>query len=171
MGGVHALSPLFSLPPSPHILTSTMPPWTQYIPLVAAVSGSVAASASTGVPLRKSLSFGPQLPHAAFTTQPQVAAASLQWSNDKKSAFKYAEEYAQAFLGHPEGSFRIRDDSYFDATTGIWHVYLRQVTHDGTIEVADGDINLNIRNGQVISYGDSVRLFRPCLSVRIQTFN
>lgn len=28
--------------------------------------------------------------------------------------------------------------------------------HDGTVEVTDGDINLNVLDGKVISYGDSV---------------
>ena len=58
----------------------------------------------------------------------------------------------------------IRKDSYTDEATGITHIYARQYRHG--IEVADGDINLNIKDGVVLSFGDSVsiRLTRLLLS-------
>jgi extracellular elastinolytic metalloproteinase len=55
-----------------------------------------------------------------------------------------------------KGSYRLREDSYRDPTTSVWHLYYRQVFIGGALEVSDGDINLNVLNGQVISYGDSV---------------
>lgn len=53
-------------------------------------------------------------------------------------------------------SFKIRDDSYTDSNTGVTHVYVRQVVNG--LEVADGDINVNIKDGMVLSYGNSVSL-------------
>ncbi|CAE6475211.1 unnamed protein product [Rhizoctonia solani] len=63
---------------------------------------------------------------------------------------------ARVFLGklaYPDDSYFIRKDSYTDENTGISHLYIRQVVNG--LEVADGNINLNIRNGRVLSYGNS----------------
>ena len=54
-------------------------------------------------------------------------------------------------------SYYIRDDSYTDSNTGVTHVYARQTVNG--LEVADGHINLNIKDGLVLSYGNSVGLF------------
>ncbi|QRV88152.1 extracellular metalloproteinase MEP [Ceratobasidium sp. AG-Ba] len=55
----------------------------------------------------------------------------------------------------PNGfEYYIRNDSYTDSNTGISHIYVRQII-DG-IEVADGNVNINIRNGRVLSYGSSI---------------
>lgn len=54
---------------------------------------------------------------------------------------------------HTDGYF-IRKDSYTDTNSGVSHVYVRQVVNG--LEVADGNINLNIRDGKVLSYGNSV---------------
>ncbi|KAG8710674.1 Fungalysin/Thermolysin Extracellular metalloproteinase 5, partial [Ceratobasidium sp. 395] len=43
--------------------------------------------------------------------------------------------------------------SYTDQNSGVIHVYIRQRVAE--LDVANGDINLNIREGQVLSYGDS----------------
>ena len=56
----------------------------------------------------------------------------------------------------PASSFVIRKDSYTDKNTGVSHIYARQYMHG--IEVADGDINVNVKDGVVLSYGDSVRV-------------
>ena len=57
--------------------------------------------------------------------------------------------------GIPGSSFYVRDDSYTDKNTGITHVHVRQTMYG--FEVADGDMNINIKDGKVLSYGDSVR--------------
>ncbi|KAG8895819.1 Fungalysin/Thermolysin Extracellular metalloproteinase 5 [Tulasnella sp. 403] len=125
------------------------------VPLLVAASGVVQASSS--IPTRKSLSFGPQLQHAKFSTAPPSPSftTNLVWNNDRESAIQLAKVYMRDVLGHAEDSYRIRDDSYFDSNNRIWHVYAKQVFHDGLVEVADGDVHLNLRDGQVISYGDS----------------
>jgi extracellular elastinolytic metalloproteinase len=56
-------------------------------------------------------------------------------------------------LGLHEEMFYIREDSYRDTTTGVSHIYLRQIVNG--VEVSNADINLNILDGKVISFGDS----------------
>lgn len=53
-------------------------------------------------------------------------------------------------------SYKIRKDSYTDKNTGVTHVYARQLVNG--LEVTDGDMNINIKNGVVLSYGTSVCL-------------
>ena len=48
----------------------------------------------------------------------------------------------------------LREDSYTDDNTGVTHVYFRQRING--LEVSDGHINVNVKDGVVISYGDSV---------------
>lgn len=133
--------------------------WANLIPIIAALSAGAEAATAKESPLRKTVSFGPQLGHAKYTTSPAHLSTFTTTSNDKKSVFKLADEYVKTVLGHPEGSWKLREDSYLDENTGVWHLYLRQVMHDGNVEVTDGDINLNVLNGKVISYGDSVSCF------------
>jgi extracellular elastinolytic metalloproteinase len=52
--------------------------------------------------------------------------------------------------------YKIRKDSYTDKNTGVTHVYVRQLVNG--LEVTDGDMNINIKDGVVLSYGTSVRL-------------
>ena len=51
-------------------------------------------------------------------------------------------------------SYKIRPDSYTDKNTGVTHAYVRQLVNG--LEVVDGDMNINIKDGMVISYGNSV---------------
>ena len=53
-------------------------------------------------------------------------------------------------------SYKIRKDSYTDKNTGVTHVYVRQLVNG--LEVTDGDMNINIKDGVVLSYGTSVCL-------------
>ncbi|KAG8934443.1 Fungalysin/Thermolysin Extracellular metalloproteinase 5 [Tulasnella sp. 418] len=118
--------------------------------LAATLGAASLAAAHSGVPQRKSLSFGPQLP-SKYSTSPQPHVASLT-SDKPRCDHSVAKAYVKDVLGH-EGEFRVREDSYKDPTTRVTHVYLRQYVNG--IEVADGDININILDGKVISYGDS----------------
>ena len=103
---------------------------------------------------RKSLGFSPELNHRSFNTDPDPLPQHL--ISQSLSAKDIGELYLEHQLNLREGSYRLREDSYQDSTTGIWHLYYRQVVFDGALDVSDGDINLNVLNGQVISYGDSV---------------
>lgn len=106
---------------------------------------------------RKSLSFGPVLPHSQFVVNPTSSsslAATTAQSDPRKVAIDFVNELSAQFAqdGH---SYWVREDSYTDTASGVSHFYFRQLVRD--FEVADGNINVNVYNGKVISYGDSVR--------------
>ena len=103
---------------------------------------------------RKSLAFGPELTHRSFNTSPDPLPQHL--ISQDLSARDIGDLYLEHQLKLEKGSYRLREDSYRDSTTGVWHLYYRQVLIGGAREVSDGDINLNVLNGQIISYGDSV---------------
>lgn len=105
---------------------------------------------------RRSLSFGPVLPHAKFVVHPPGSChtASTRSTDPKQIAAEFVDQLAQT-TGY-EHSFFIREDSYTDTASGVSHYYARQLVQG--LEVADGNININIFNGKVISYGDSVSL-------------
>lgn len=121
---------------------------------------------------RRTMSFGPELPSAIFRT---VVPDDLQPSHIFSSArsrkvphpFDVAREFAkkiipQAALVEVDDeftdvtSFYVRNDSYIDRQTGIAHVYVRQQVHD--TEIVNGGININIdiEDGRILSYGASV---------------
>ncbi|KAG8704267.1 Fungalysin/Thermolysin Extracellular metalloproteinase 5 [Ceratobasidium sp. 395] len=63
-------------------------------------------------------------------------------------------DVAKSFLSdHVPSDYYIRPDSCTDRSFGVAHVYVRQ--RSAQLDVANGDINLNIRDGQLLSYGDS----------------
>ena len=82
--------------------------------------------------------------------------------------FDIAQEFAEKLITPPivlneDGeelrdvvTFYIRPDSYIDKGTGIAHVYLRQRVFG--LGVANGDINVNVnvQDGRILSYGASV---------------
>ncbi|OCH85090.1 hypothetical protein OBBRIDRAFT_763453, partial [Obba rivulosa] len=118
-----------------------------------AAAGLAAAFVSPGathqVSRRKTLGFGPVLPHAEYRTGPFDVAGSFL--DVKEDPF----EVARRFVDHraPESTYYIRDDSYTDKATGVSHVYFRQ--HMYGTEVADANFNVNVKDGIIISYGDS----------------
>ena len=112
---------------------------------------------------RKSLSFGPVLPHARFDTsayQPVPASLYAGSINVHVDPLEVAKSFLDSHVDLDNGvSYVIRGDSYTDKATGVTHVYARQVIQG--VHVADGNINLNIKNGVILSYGDSVRHIFP----------
>jgi extracellular elastinolytic metalloproteinase len=112
---------------------------------------------------RKSLGFGPVHPHAVFRSSPyQIVTNGFLPSSPQSDPIEVARRFVQDHLDGrltPHNTFTIRKDSYTDKNTGVTHVYVRQVVNG--IEVADGDINVNVKDGMVLSYGDSVRHFGP----------
>ncbi|KAG8830292.1 Fungalysin/Thermolysin Extracellular metalloproteinase 5 [Serendipita sp. 399] len=108
---------------------------------------------------RKSLSFGPVLPQAQFILNPAQPASSLAsaattgpYAEPQRIATLFVDDLTSKYAGEGHSYF-IREDSYTDRASGVSHFYIRQLIQG--IEVADGNINLNIHNGRVISYGDS----------------
>jgi extracellular elastinolytic metalloproteinase len=132
--------------------------------IAAGLAGSAIAHAvpihdsDSPVRRRKSLGFGPVHPHAVFHSSPYQIPTNgfLPFGADSdpiEVARLFVEDHLNGRLT-PENTFTIRKDSYTDKNTGVTHVYARQVVNG--IEVADGDINVNVKDGMVLSYGDSV---------------
>jgi len=107
---------------------------------------------------RKSLGFGPAHPHAVYKSSPyQIATNGFTSQDPSTSPYEVAGLFLNDLLRDQlseSNSYKIREDSYVDKNTGVAHVYVRQVVNG--LEVADGDINLNIKDGVVLSYGNSV---------------
>ncbi|CAE7183130.1 unnamed protein product, partial [Rhizoctonia solani] len=95
---------------------------------------------------RKSLGFGFSHPTSDYVTEPQIAPSFAAQADPLDVAHAFLQPYT-------DSDYFIRKDSYTDTNTGVTHVYVRQRIHG--LEVADGDINLNIRDGRVLSFGDS----------------
>ncbi|KAF8966096.1 Fungalysin metallopeptidase-domain-containing protein [Flammula alnicola] len=106
---------------------------------------------------RKSLGFGPEHPHAVFHSSPyQIKTNSFTPVDPAMLPHEIARLFIEDVLMNklsPSSSYKIRDDSYYDRNTGIDHVYVRQLING--LEVADGDMNINIKDGMVLSYGNS----------------
>lgn len=116
-----------------------------------AVAGLASCAVAHSGGARKSLGFGPVHPSAGLRTVAPVAAFARAL-DESVDPMLVAREFMR---GMADGSkFIIRDDSYTDKATGVTHVYVRQLVNG--LEVADGDMNLNIKDGVVLSYGDSV---------------
>ncbi|KAH9475195.1 Extracellular metalloproteinase MEP [Psilocybe cubensis] len=103
---------------------------------------------------RKSLGFGPEHPHAVFKTNPHdinVNGPGNYFSSTPP--MQVARMFLRDYLTPSHGSHVIREDSYTDKNTGVTHVYVKQFVNG--LEVTDGDMNINIKDGQILSYGDS----------------
>lgn len=151
--------------------------------LAAGLAGALAVSAPPPLDngahrLRKTMGFGPEHPHAVFRTDvpPAFQPSASFRASEQPHPFDIAKEFVKNLVPEPSSlkgeldgavTFYVRPDSYVDESTGIAHVYLRQTVFG--IEVADGDVNVNVnaRDGRVLSYGSSVssRLVKSFVSV------
>lgn len=126
--------------------------------VVAGLAGNALGHSPSPVKRRKTLGFGPDHPHAVFHASPyQIKTNGFTPMGADVDPLTVAEVFVTDVLGHQlseSSSFRIRKDSYTDVNTGVSHVYVRQIVNG--LEVADGDMNINIKDGMVISYGSSV---------------
>lgn len=114
------------------------------------------AHSEQALPRRKSLGFGPTLPHATFTTSPP-AHLTISSSFASSDPFDVARSFLNNLLSDLDSehtNYVIREDSYTDTRNGVTHVYANQYVNG--LEVTDGRININIKDGKVLSYGDSV---------------
>jgi extracellular elastinolytic metalloproteinase len=108
-----------------------------------------------GARRRKTIGFGANHPQAGLRTNPPQPASFLG-PNPDSDPIDVAKSFVNELLSNlpsESHSYRIRDDSYTDASTGVTHVYIRQLVNG--YEVADGDLNVNIKDGIVLSYGNS----------------
>ncbi len=133
--------------------------------VIASLAALAVAHSSHSSPtrLRKSLGFGPVHPHAVYHSSPyQITTNGFLPSALIEDPFEVAKLFIEDILANQlsdTSSYRIRKDSYTDKNTGITHVYVRQIVNG--LEVVDGDININIKDGLVISYGNSVSFALP----------
>ncbi|KAI5121545.1 hypothetical protein M0805_002604 [Coniferiporia weirii] len=127
-----------------------------------AVTGALAGVAPTQTPaggrMRKSLGFGPDIPHAVFKTSPELIAQDFSTKAVTREPFRLASDFVEQLLRKNDqlnelSSYEIREDSYTDDNTGVTHVYFRQLIN--FLEVSDGLINVNVKDGAILSYGDS----------------
>lgn len=120
-----------------------------------ALAHSVPPSNSpTTLTRRKTLGFGPDLPHARFKSVDVHASATVDGTKDSYTVARdFLSEYDDFQASR---TYVIRPDSYTDHATGVTHIYVRQII--GGIEVANAHVNLNIKDGKVLSFGDSVRV-------------
>ncbi|GJJ14204.1 hypothetical protein Clacol_008466 [Clathrus columnatus] len=105
---------------------------------------------------RKSLSFGPILPHTNFVTSLPHHFVAANQSSTSSDPFSVAHRFLAILLkdlDKAHTSYIIRNDSYTDTRTGTTHIYVKQIV-DG-FEVTNGLININIKDNKVVSYGDS----------------
>jgi extracellular elastinolytic metalloproteinase len=73
------------------------------------------------------------------------------------STYEVARRFITALLKDRPSeykSFALRKDSYTDKATGITHVFYRQLFKG--IQVLNGDISVSVKDGAVISHGDTV---------------
>ncbi|KAJ3746074.1 Fungalysin metallopeptidase-domain-containing protein [Lentinula detonsa] len=123
--------------------------------LLAGIVGSVSGHRAP-VTARKSLGFGPVHPHAVYRSNPyQITVNNFLPQSPDADPFEVARLFIDDILGpnQVQSSYKIRPDSYTDPSTGVTHIYVRQVVHG--IEVADGNMNINVKDGKILSYGNS----------------
>ncbi|KAF9005061.1 extracellular elastinolytic metallo proteinase [Cyathus striatus] len=128
---------------------------------LATLAGTVCAHlppSSTPLARRKTLGFGPTLPHAEFRSSPyQISTSQFTPQDPSKDPIDVARLFVEDVLLSQDSdesrSYVIRKDSYTDKNTGVSHVYVRQIING--LEVIDGDMNVNVKDGMVISYGNS----------------
>ncbi len=109
---------------------------------------------------RKTLGFGPSLPHATFVTDPIVIESVLPSSGLKSSSdpFVTAAQFARALSGGENellsnSEVVLRKDSYTDPLTGLTHAFFRQRVYGK--EIVDGHLAVNVHRGRVVSFSDS----------------
>jgi extracellular elastinolytic metalloproteinase len=123
----------------------------------AGLAGALAHSTNPELRRRKTLGFGPILPHSVFATGDTTPVLGFQSLSATEDPFDVAKQFADQLTAGAVtrgSSYYVRDDSYTDQNTGVSHVYLRQTLYG--IEIADGDLNVNVKDGRILSYGDSV---------------
>src|ERR1700754_404235 len=127
-----------------------------FLALLLATSSNALHSHPEGPKTRKTLGFGFDKFHSRFVTLPKRSSFRNSFvATPSRDPFETANQFVSSLLPNDEEySYRIRRDSYTDPSTGVTHVYAKQ-TYRG-LDVVDGDMNINILDGSIISYGNGV---------------
>ncbi|KNE65516.1 hypothetical protein AMAG_19480 [Allomyces macrogynus ATCC 38327] len=91
----------------------------------------------------------PAIAHSTFTTSVPTTA-SLVATGGNTDAKAAASAFITSQLGFTTSDFVVKD--VVPVSNGVSAVHVRQLVNG--LEVVNGDINVNVKNGQVISYGD-----------------
>ncbi|KNE70235.1 hypothetical protein AMAG_15202 [Allomyces macrogynus ATCC 38327] len=89
----------------------------------------------------------PAISHRTFSEVSAPAMSLVAGTTDAKTA---ATNFLVNELHFPASEFIIKD--VIPVSSGVTAIYTRQVIN--SLEVMNGDINVNVKNGQVISYSD-----------------
>ncbi|KNE65510.1 hypothetical protein AMAG_11128 [Allomyces macrogynus ATCC 38327] len=89
------------------------------------------------------------------TSAPTVAATTVPGRTPAADSHDAARAVATAYLtetlGFPSSEFVIKN--MVVTSSGMTAVYARQLVHG--LEVVNADVNINIKNGQIVAFGDS----------------
>lgn len=161
-------------------LIALLPFWLSFAALANAhIVDGIAARPQD--PSRKSLAWGPEHAHKVFadvestndaalnkrdadSSRKHAYAAAIHYVNAEdgpKNPYSVASRLAKHLLGYANGlapsghDFYVRPDSYTDPSSGISHYFVRQLVNG--LEVADGDLNINISpQGKILSFGSTL---------------
>ncbi|KAJ3363223.1 Fungalysin/Thermolysin Extracellular metalloproteinase 5 [Allomyces arbusculus] len=89
----------------------------------------------------------PAIAHSTFSTQVPPVNSLLPTSTDAKTA---ATAFLTTQMQFPATDFVVKD--VVPTSSGVTAVYARQIVNG--LEVVNGDININVKDGKIISYGD-----------------
>ncbi|QRW09804.1 extracellular metalloproteinase MEP [Ceratobasidium sp. AG-Ba] len=96
------------------------------------------------------MSFGPPIVTSFYTN-----SAEYPLDSESPVPLDVAERFITSLPWSEKLSMYLRPDTYTDKHTGITHVYARQAVY-GWFEIANANMNMNIRDGKVTSYGTSL---------------
>ena len=114
---------------------------------------------------RKSMSFMPNVvPSFNVPLQPVLPRRIPQNMSIERDPFILALDHCASVVSpYPRSAslsqYFVRNDSYTDRNTGITHVYIRQVVSG--LEVFNAGLNVNVKDGRVLSHGYSVSSIAP----------
>ncbi|KAL0959158.1 hypothetical protein HGRIS_014444 [Hohenbuehelia grisea] len=97
---------------------------------------------------RRTLGHGVHHPQATFDTTLRAANNDAACDDPLEVASRFIRSRLPS-----SAEFELRADSYTDSNTKFTHAYARQLVHG--LEVIDGDMNVNVKDCTVISFGDS----------------
>ncbi|KNE65508.1 hypothetical protein AMAG_11126 [Allomyces macrogynus ATCC 38327] len=121
----------------------------------AAQSNMLERKVKVPTPAVKLFTILPPFSTTISTSAPTVAATTVPGrklaADSQDAARAVATAYLTETLGFPSSEFVIKN--MVVTSSGVTAVYARQLVHG--FEVVNADVNLNIKNGQIVAFGDS----------------
>lgn len=99
--------------------------------------------------------FNSQLRRHTFVTDPVALATSPSVRTPQEAALALAKHHGAELQTNTGSDFAIRDDTYYDAASGLWHVYVSQNTQG--IDIFNGGLHALVDGkGKVLSYSHNI---------------